>query len=312
MFGPPSTSFRTPTPPKPVECFDLAHPLLPQQLDGTTILHISDLHVRRNLLHTERYALILHALQETPADIIALTGDYMDEPGCEPSHELAALETLKALAATWRPRIGAFAIFGNHDTPDFRRTCIRELPTINFIGGRWIDLPYNLRLLGLDWLEDCLSISPASAGEMSEQSEDRGGTHATTSGPHPAPNPGPNPPPSSSSSSSPFTLALAHHPTTLIPAAQLNIPILLAGHTHAGQIRLHPRLSPHTSSDLPPHLASGILQLRSTLCCITRGLGDGVIEGLRINCPRQIPLYTLRRGPLTHNNPESVRQVLAW
>ena len=309
MFGTPTTSFRTPTPPKPVERFDIVHPLLPPALDGTTILHVSDLHVRRNLLNTDRYHTILHALESTPADIIALTGDYMDEPGCEPSHERAALETLKALAAAWRPRIGAFAIFGNHDTPDFRRTCIRDLPSINFIGGRAIDLPYGLRLLGLDWPEDCLSFSPASAGEMSEPSEDRGGTHPTTSGPNPAPNPIPNPPLPSSPA---FTISLTHHPTTLIPAAQLNIPILLAGHTHAGQIRLHPRLSPHTSSDLPPHLASGILQLRSTLCCITRGLGDGVIEGLRINCPRQMPLYTLRRGPLIHDNPESVRQVLAW
>lgn len=283
----PSTSFRTPTPPAPIERFDLTHPLLHPALDGTTILHISDLHVRRNLLHTDRYKLILHALEETPADIIALTGDYMDEPGCEPSHERAALDTLKALAAAWRPRIGAFAIFGNHDTPDFQRTCIRELPTINFIGGRAIDLPNHLQLIGLDWPEDTLALanSPSS--------------------PNPAPNPNPN-------LSPPFSIALSHHPTTLIPASHLNIPILLAGHTHAGQIRLHPRLSPHTSSDLPPHLASGILQLRSTLCCITRGLGDGVIEGLRINCPRQIPLYTLRRGPLKHDNPDSVRQAVAW
>lgn len=282
MSGSPSTSFRTPIPPAPIERFDVIHPLVPPSLEGTTILHVSDLHVRRNLLHADRYRAVLHALVETPADIIALTGDYMDEPGCEPSHERAALETLKALAAAWRPRIGAFAIFGNHDTPEFRRTCIRELPTINFIGSRAIDLPYNLRLLGLDWPEDMLASSTWIPGSLDP------------------------------SMPAPFTIALAHHPTTLIPAAQLDIPVLLAGHTHAGQIRLHPRLAPHTSSDLPPHLASGILQLRSTLCCITRGLGDGVIEGLRINCPRQMPLCTLRRGPLAHNSPESVRQVLAW
>ena len=108
-----------------------------------------------------------------------------------------------------------------------------------------------------------------------------------------------------------FTLALAHHPNTLIPAAALHIPVLLAGHTHAGQIRLHPRLAPHTSSDLPMHLASGILQLGSTLCCISRGLGDGVVEHLRINCPRQMPLYTLRRAERLEPY-ENVRQVRSW
>ena len=142
--------------------------------------------------------------------------------------------------------------------------------------------PTTLRLLGLDWPEDLLALTLST-------------------------------PPSSPSIPSfpPFPIALAHHPNALIPAAELGIPIVLAGHTHAGQIRLHPRLAPHTSSDLPPHLASGILQLRSTLCCISRGLGDGVIEGLRINCPRQIPLYTLRRVE-SFADSEVITQRTAW
>lgn len=280
------TDFRRPVPPAPVECFDIPHPALPAALDGLTILHISDLHVRRNLTRTDRYRTFLSALSATPADLVVLTGDLMDEPG----HEEATLETLHALADHWRPRLGAFAILGNHDTPALARRLheVRGLITLGIHTHPWFDLPhFPLRLLGLNHPEDPLAIL----------------LNAPPLNPH----------------DQAFTIALAHHPTALIPAADLNLPLMLAGHTHAGQIRLHARLAPHTSSDLPPHLATGMLRLRSTLCCISRGLGDGVVEGLRINCPHQIPLYTLRSAPfpplppLTRSaSPSAVTQVVPW
>lgn len=277
------TAFRTPIPPAPVERFDLPHATLPSGLDGLTILHISDLHVRRSLLATERYRVILHALQQTPADLICLTGDIMDEPG----HERAALETLQALAQHWRPGVGAFCVFGNHDTPEFQRLCKAELRTVNFIGGRTLDLALggaNLRLIGLDWPEDPLAV------RLSEPTKVQG--------------------------LETFELALVHHPTSIVGCAELGVPVMLAGHTHAGQIRLHAKLAPHTSSDLPPDRATGMLRLRDTLCCISRGLGDGVVEHLRINCPRQMPLYTLRRGEMPGGDravgSRAIRQVVAW
>ncbi len=269
-------------PPAPIERFDIRHPALPSGLDGLTILHISDLHVRRSLLATERYRVILHALEHVEPDLIALTGDLMDEPG----HEHAALETLQVMSRHWRPRIGVFCVFGNHDTPEFRRRCTRELPALNCIGGRALDLAMggaNLRLIGLDWPEDPLGVLLQAPPDVSGLET--------------------------------FRLALGHHPTAIVGCAELGIPILLAGHTHAGQVRVHAKLAPHTSSDLPPDRATGVLRLRNTLCCISRGLGDGMVEHLRINCPRQMPLYTLRTGPVPGppgDAPERIVQVMAW
>jgi predicted MPP superfamily phosphohydrolase len=185
------------------------------------------------------------------------------------------------MSSRWRARLGVFGVFGNHDTPHFQRACRAKIPGVRWTGGEVVDVAVGgsvLRLAGMDWPEDPLSLA-MKFGAMG------GGSPLLT---------------------------LAHHPTSLIGASTIGLPILLAGHTHAGQVRLHPRAAPHTSSDLPPHLATGVLRLGNTLCCISRGLGDGVVEGLRVNCPRQMPLYTLRHGPLGGKGGNAVEHLLAW
>jgi predicted MPP superfamily phosphohydrolase len=281
-----TADFRRPVPPEPVEVFDIPHPALPPALDGLRILHLSDLHVRRFAFGSERWRRLLDAVSRVRADLVALTGDYTDEVG----HEGVALAALQRLADAWPvPRLGAFGVFGNHDTSELLRRA-GEVRGVTWLGGpgrapRWAVPGEHLRLVGLDYPEDFVSAAldaPASPPGLPR----------------------------------PFTIALAHYPTAVIPAAAVGVPLVLAGHTHAGQIRVSSRLAPHTSSDVPPHLAAGVLRLGDTLCCISRGLGDGVMEGLRFNCPRQAPLYVLRRGPLPppprNSDPAAVSQVMAW
>lgn len=279
-------AFRRPVPPEPVEVFDIPHPALPPALEGLRVLHISDLHVRRHAPGSQRWQRLIDAIGRVEADLVALTGDYADEPG----HEGAALAALRRLADAWNaPRLGAYGIFGNHDTSELLRRA-GEVRAVTWLGGpgrapRWAEPCAGLRIVGLDYPEDFI------AAALDEPAR----------------------PPDSPR---PFTIALAHYPTAVIPAAAAGLPLVLAGHTHAGQIRLSSRLAPHTSSDVPPHLAAGVLRLGETLCCVSRGLGDGVMEGLRFNCPRQAPLYVLRRGPLPDaprgTDPGAVSQVVAW
>lgn len=297
----PYPSFRRPIPPRPVEAFDLPHPSLPPHLDGLTILHLSDLHAR-HAPHSRipgPFARLLDALSIVRADLIVLTGDLMHEPG----HEAGGLRTLELLAQRWHPpRIGVFGIFGNHDTFTFARAAA-AVPSI-----RWLDHPEpggapaiaplldgSLRLLGLSWPEDTLAASLA----LGAAGPGGGGVR-----------------PASAGVRSPFTIALAHLPNALIPCASLDVPIVLCGHTHGGQVRINPQLAPYTASDAPTDRASGMLRLNNTLCCISRGLGDGVWPGLRWRCPYQAPLYTLRRAELppmpAGRDARSVRQVRAW
>lgn len=264
--------------PSLIEEFDIAHPALPAELDGLTVLHVSDLHSRRFAPRSAAFQRLAHALASVEVDLVVFTGDLMDAPG----QELGAIQTLAALAEQCRVRVASLAVFGNHDTPVFRRLAPPAIPAITFLNNEFLAITVRGQthhVLGLSHPEDPLAAWLKC------------------------------------STPRPF-LTLAHHPTCLIACADFGVPLVLAGHTHAGQIRVSPKLAPHTSSDIPAHLATGALRLRQTLMLISRGVGDGVVETLRINCAQQLPLYTLRRGPmpaLPRGVPENVvTQVLAW
>lgn len=272
----PETRFRRPIPPSPIEPYDLPHSAVPPALDGLTILHLTDTHVRRHELNHPSFRRVLHALRETPVDLVALTGDYMTHPGNEP----AAIAMLRALADSWTAPHGAFGVFGNHDSPLLMEQA-RRIPNITWLENRAIDLPnLPLRLIGASYQEDLLAAMLDAPPRPSL-----------------------------------FPLVLTHYPTEVFPAAELGLPIVLAGHTHGGQFRLSPRHIIHSASDIPGHLATGILRLRNTLVCVSRGLGEGFLD-LRINCPQQIPLYTLRRGETLEGGDADgyrmLRAVVRW
>jgi predicted MPP superfamily phosphohydrolase len=284
-------AFRTPAYPEPLEVFRIEHPDLPVGLDGLRILHLSDLHIRR-LERTDDHADLLAALRHADCDLAFFTGDYHDGTG----HEHAAAELLGEIIAACPARLGRFGVFGNHDTPLMRRLAL-GIPGITWLNNQLADPisvtpgqpPLPVRILGLSYPEDLLQCAlNLPMGETLLPTKGR------------------------------FVLTLAHMPSVLAACAEVGLPLVFAGHTHAGQIRITRRSALHTSSDLPGHLASGVLRLRQTLCCISRGLGDGIWPGLRINCPRQLPLYILTRGPLsaplapTHAKPNHLACVRAW
>ncbi|MEC9373131.1 MAG: metallophosphoesterase [Planctomycetota bacterium] len=246
--------------PDPVQRFRIHRPNLPEALQGFTILHITDLHVRRM---RDRFRWLLRVAPRVRPDLIALTGDLMEQPGDERN----AIRYFDRLTAAWRPRIGAFGVFGNHDSGPLRAIA-RERDAVRWFDDAVHDLPgVPLRILASGWPEDWTAVA------LAEQE----------SGPPPA--------------DPTLRLALGHHPCALAAALLVRPDIALFGHTHGGQIRMPNHAAPLTSSALPSSHAAGVMQMGSTHVCITRGIGDGTVE-LRHNCPPQVALYELRRGPL--------------
>src|SRR5262249_46010297 len=86
-------------------------------------------------------------------------------------------------------------------------------------------------------------------------------------------------------------LLLAHDPRRLDEAAALDVPAVLSGHTHGGQVVL-PGVGALARRQFP--VLSGLGSRRHTNMFVSRGVGT-VYVPIRINCPPEASIVTLRR-----------------
>lgn len=89
----------------------------------------------------------------------------------------------------------------------------------------------------------------------------------------------------------PNTVLVAHDPRRLRQAAELNVPLVLSGHTHGGQVVL-PGIGAVAKKDFP--VLAGFTKETNTSLFVSRGVGT-VYVPVRINCPPDVTVLTLRR-----------------
>lgn len=89
---------------------------------------------------------------------------------------------------------------------------------------------------------------------------------------------------------SPHLVLVAHTPQRLVEAAALNVPLVLSGHTHGGQIVL-PGLGAIAARRFP--VVAGTGRLENTAAFVSRGVGT-VYLPVRINCPPEVAVITLQ------------------
>jgi predicted MPP superfamily phosphohydrolase len=87
-------------------------------------------------------------------------------------------------------------------------------------------------------------------------------------------------------------LLLAHDPRRLTEAAALDIPVVLSGHTHGGQV-LVPGIGPIITRKRFP-IIQGVGAQENTTIFVSRGVGT-VYVPVRINCPPEVAIITLTR-----------------
>ena len=93
--------------------------------------------------------------------------------------------------------------------------------------------------------------------------------------------------------SGPTTIMLAHDPRRLREAATLDVQLVLAGHTHGGQVVL-PGIGAVAARRFPVIAGEGT-DGHCTLF-VSRGVGT-VFVPLRINCPPEVQVLVLRAQP---------------
>lgn len=237
----------------------LAVPSLPPALEGFTIAQWSDVHVG---LFTS--PALLHALAARTAslraDAIVLTGDLLD---FNPRHVPEAMEAFARL----RARHGVHAILGNHDYYTGAADVLRGLRQagVSALVNRHVTLAADARGAGLvlAGLDDLYAPRYRLGGGPN--------LAVALAGAHPE---------------SP-RLVLSHNPKTF-PSLARSADVVLAGHTHGGQIHI-----PGVTERLLPFVA-GTYRLERATLSISNGLGFTGLPA-RIGAPPEIVRVALTR-----------------
>lgn len=241
---------------------DIARPQLPAPFDGFTILHISDMHVDMNEGAMRR---LTELLGDLTYDLCVLTGDYRGKT-FGPFDE-----TLEGLARL-RPHLNApvYAVLGNHDS-------IRMVPAIEEMGIRMLlnesaiitRGDQRIHLAGIDDAHYFRVDNIEKAAEQIPHGE--------------------------------FSILLSHTPEIYRQAAHAGFDVLLAGHTHGGQVCLPGSIPITLDSVLPRRMGSGAWTYHTMTGYTSVGVGSSIVA-VRLNCPPEITLHRLCRVPSSRPN----------
>ncbi|MEE3331407.1 MAG: metallophosphoesterase [Myxococcota bacterium] len=230
------------------------------ELSELRIAHVTDLHIGP-LLQPERLRGFVRSINRLQADLIVITGDIFD---FDPSYVEAGCRELGLLEA----RLGVYAVLGNHDV---------------YTGAEMIadaiDRSTSIRLLRDAWETvdvDGVPLVIAGLDDRGERWTEREAEHEALD---------------RIAAEIPDSLAcllLVHRPSYFAHAAKLGFSLLLAGHTHGGQVAL-PLAHHHNPSRMISRHTRGVFKRGETTLYVNRGLGMAGLP-LRINCPREIAL----------------------
>jgi len=234
---------------------------LPDALDGLTILHVSDLHARPDLPHVAANVRRVASI----ADLVCLTGDVGDLA----EHADLGVAALQGL----RGRLGTFAVLGNHDlyagihrfdTGVGDRVRLRleasGIAVLRNQNARIRVRDHNLFVVGIDDPHTFHDGTPrAYRGVPAEAS----------------------------------SVALAHTWEIADAAIQHGAALILAGHTHGGQIRLPTRDALVANNHRRPLRVGGVFRYRDRWVHISPGIGQSI--SLRFWVRPGASLIVLRR-----------------
>ena len=227
---------------------------LPAALNGLRIALLTDIHHSELVGADDVRAAVDLTLSLRP-DLIVLGGDYVSFADREYVGPVAEL-----LAPLKAPQ-GVFAILGNHDDEK--------------------DMPAALVRRGFEVLKDDRT-RVTLRGEALELAGIKFWTRRA-----------PDIYERALKNARDTVLLLAHDPRRLTEAAKLNIPAVLSGHTHGGQVVL-PGVGAVAKARFP--ILQGLGRQDNTSIFVSRGIGT-VYVPIRINCPPEVAIITLRATP---------------
>lgn len=251
----------------------------PERMDGFTIALLSDFHYDPQFSSHPLHACvpIVNGLQP---DLIVFTGDFVSVPviGDEAKGALAAEPCARLLREMKAPH-GSWAVLGNHDfnTDPQHVTHALESEGIHLLENESVAIE-----------QDGVRIWLAGVADVLSKNADLDRTLRGVPGGE-------------------ATVLLAHEPDFADVVSRFPVDLQLSGHSHGGQIRI-PFLPPLYLPTMAKKYILGTYQIGGLPLYTSAGIGTVGVP-LRLNCPPEITLLTLRRGAIrTVNAAPSIRR----
>lgn len=229
---------------------------LPRPFEGMTIAQISDIHHSRHV-PTGYIRRCVRMVNSLSPDIIVLTGDYID------THDEYISPVTKELAKL-KAKEGIFAVLGNHDRNKSATYDALSKKGIHVLMNKHMPLyrkRQHLFIAGIGdlWAGD-VNLTAALRG-MDEKPK----------------------------------ILLSHNPDIIKSLKFSDIDLVLAGHTHGGQICIPFYGPPVTSSKFCIRYASGLFREGKTVMYVNKGIGTSCLP-VRFHARPEITLFTLRNS----------------
>jgi predicted MPP superfamily phosphohydrolase len=225
---------------------------LAPELDGLRIALLTDIH-HSGMVPAEDVSRAVQVTLAQKPDLIVLGGDYVTF--ADRAYVGPVAELLAPLSAPH----GVFAILGNHDDDRDMPAALtkQHIEVLKDARTRLEIRGAGLELAGIRYW----TRRTADIAKVLRKAEDT-------------------------------VVLLAHDPRRLPDAAALDVPAVLSGHTHGGQVSV-PGIGPVIWRKRFP-IVQGVGEQDNTAIFVSRGVGT-VYVPVRINCPPEVALVTLKR-----------------
>jgi uncharacterized protein len=248
---------------------------LPAAFDGFTIAQLSDFHYDEHFSAGPLRAAIEIVNQLHP-DLVVLTGDFVTVPIFHHRFHTAkraasAAEPCASLLAQLQPRFQVVSVLGNHDVDSDARRITQTLDSHGLAVLRNRSIPIEqggsrIWLCGLDSVWEGRPDMDLALHEVPREE---------------------------------LVVLLVHEPDFADRAAHYPVDLQLSGHSHGGQIWL-----PGIGAPWLPLFARkyprGLYRVGPLTLYTNMGLGT-IRLPIRLNCPPEVTLFTLRSGDTALN-----------
>lgn len=222
---------------------EVALPGLPQNTPPLRLLVMSDLHVAAPDMPPERLARIVAQMNAQRPDLVLITGDLVSDRRLSTRHY--SLHDAIAPLSGLKPRLGTFAVLGNHDHWRNAKVARDEL-----------------RAAGITVLDNTAAqAGPLAIAGLDDDFSHHADVRATVAAARKIGLP---------------PVVISHSPDPF-PDLPSDFRLMLAGHTHCGQVRLPLLGAPAYMSRYGDRFACGRIVENGRTLFVTAGLGTSVL-----------------------------------